>query len=326
MNRRRALAGALALAAGVGARRLAAARVDDVPLARVRAPGRVGGTFHERSGLAGDPVRGEMDDLDAYAREEFDTTQVAAGVRRFYERTSEYRTTVGAEWHRPFRTGAALAAPLTSRVEQLNLPGPREPDRVRVVRNDLYALDADAARRGGRVDDRVEDARLWVRTDVDTGEAVFVAVYGSHVHDDRRYVNVAVPLPDATLSTVLEPTALALRGRDDVGIDLTTRIGLTTRAPDHPGLYWSTRRADWRLPMHQRFRVWPADATPRDDGPTVDRERALAGIAGDGGDGGEGDADADGGRGDAVVATHEMWLYGRRFLTVRYGAARGRHS
>ncbi|WP_227132506.1 hypothetical protein [Halorubellus salinus] len=323
MDGRRAVAGGVALAVGValaavGRRRMAAARVDDVPLARVRSRGRVGADFHERSGLAGDRVGGELDDLDAFARDGFDISRVAPAVRRFYERTSEYRMTVSAEWHRPFRAGAALAAPVTSAVEQLNLPGPRERGRVRVVESDLYAFDEDAAAAADVVDPR-EDTRFWIRTDVDTGEAVFVAVYGSHVHDGRRYVNVAVPLPGGTLSTVLEPRALALADRDAVGVDLTTR------APGHPGLFWSTRNADYRLPAHQRFRVWPADAGPEsaDRGigdraaPGVDRAAALPVDRGFGGEHGR-----DGDRADAVVATHEMCLWDRTFLTVRYGAAR----
>lgn len=319
MDRSRAVAGGVALALGgvlaaAGARRARAARVDDVPLARYRVPlgGRVGADYAARHGLAGERAVGEMDDLDAFAREDFDTSRVAPAVRRFYERTSEYRLTVGAEWHRPFRAGAALAAPLTSAVEQLNLPGPRDHEGVRVVANDLYALDRDAAAAAGVLDPR-EDARFWIRTDVDSGEAVFVAVYGSHVHDDRRYVNIAVPLPSGTLSTVLEPRALALADRDGVG------VGLTTRAPGHPGLFWSTPRADYRLSAHQRFRVWPADATPADDrdAPTVDRERALPADRGfDGARRGGSE------RANAVVATHEMWLRGRKFLTVRYGAMR----
>ena len=311
MDGRRAVAGWVAVAVGgaaaaAGGRRVAAARVDDVPLARVRSRGRVGADFHERSGLAGDRVVGEMDDLDAFAREDFDTSRVAPAVVRFYERTSEYRMAVGAEWHRPFRVGAAVAAPVTSALEQLNLPGPRERGRVRVVENDLYALDRDAAAAAGVVDPR-EDARFWVRTDVDTGEGVFVAVYGSHVHDDRRYVNIAVPLPGGTLSTVLEPRALALADRDAVGVELRTR------APGHPGLFWSTGNADYRLPVHQRFRVWPADATPVDDvaAPSVDRAEAVVPTA------------PSVGRAAAVLATHEMWVSGRKFLTVRYGAGGG---
>ncbi|WP_323674565.1 hypothetical protein [Halorubellus sp. PRR65] len=312
MDRRRAFAGAFAVAVGgalaaLGRGRVASAGVDDVPLARVRSRGRVGATFHERSGLAGDRVVGEMDDLDAFAREDLDTSRVAPAVRRFYERTSEYRMTVAAAWHRPFRTGAALAAPVTTAVEQLNLPGPRDSDRVRVVENDLYALDRDAAAAAGVVDPR-EDARFWVRTDVDTGEAVFVALYGSHVHDDRRYVNIAVPLPGGTLSTVLELRALPLADRDDTGVDLRTRT------PGHPGLFWSTASADYQLPVQQRFRVWPADAEPgveAGDAPGVDVASALPADRG-----------FDDWRTDAVVATHEMWLSDRRFLTVRYGAAR----
>lgn len=318
-------------AAGLGAWFLLApdsrAERVDAPFSRLRAGWHVGADYPERARRdavsaevrradgagSGDAVVGEMDDLDAFARDDFDTGAVSPAVRAFYERTSEFRMSVAADWHRPFRTGAAVAAPVTTAIEQLNLPGPRDPDRVRVLENDLFALakaedgpgDGDEA---GAVDDRIEDARFWVRTDVDADEAVFVAVYGSHVDGDERYVNIAVPLPGATLSTILRLDALALEGREDVG------VRLTTRAPGHPGLYLSVPGVDLRLPMHQTFRVWPADATPADDGPTVDVDRLLGALDADA-------ADVDGA--DAIVATHEMWLVGRRFLTVRYGAVGG---
>lgn len=328
MSRRsRWLAGAVAVGlGGFALRRITGARVDDVPLARVRARGPIGVDFPDRSGLAGERLVGEMDDLDAFAREEFDTTRVAPAVRRFYERTSEYRMSVTADWHRPFRTGGALAAPLTSALEQLNLPSPRTPERVRVVENDLYAVDPDAA--AVSTGELGADARFWVRTDVDTDEAVFVAVYSSHVHDDTRYVNIGVVLPGATLSTVLEPRELPLAARDDVedgarsDVDAagTDDVGveLATRARGHPGLFYSLPGGDFRLPMHQTFRVWPADATPAPSrrestraGATTGRsiDRVLRALP------------EDASRSDSIVATQDMWVYGRRFLTVTYAAA-----
>jgi|GEM_PF-424513 hypothetical protein len=319
-------------AAGLGAWFLLApdsrARRVDAPFSRLRSRWRVGADYPGRTGVAGECVAGEMDDFDAFARDDFDTTRVAPAVRAFYERTSEYRMGVTADWHRPFRTGAAVAAVVTSAVEQLNLPGPREHGTVRVLENELFAVADDSAGGEGAAwsEDRIEDARFWLRTDVDTDEAVFVAVYGSQgvdsssgVDDGDRDVNIAVPLPASTLSTVLRMDALALADRDDVGVTLTTR------APGHPGLYLSVPSVDVRLPMHQRFRVWPADATPTDDGPTVDVTRMLdavhAASTGDAAQEARTTVAADGAStDDVVVATHEMWLWGRQFLTIRYVA------
>ncbi|MFB6123623.1 MAG: hypothetical protein ABEJ78_09215 [Haloferacaceae archaeon] len=74
---------AVALGVGAGAIGLAHGRVpDDVPFSPVVARGRVGADFVERTGLAVEgTVRGEMDDLSAYARPGFDPGDVRALVR-----------------------------------------------------------------------------------------------------------------------------------------------------------------------------------------------------------------------------------------------------
>jgi hypothetical protein len=271
----RVLAGAAALAGvGYAARRLAGSRVTDVPLSPLTADGRVGGDWVARTGIGtGEHPVGEMDDMGAFAHADFDPGPVDRDVRAFYERTSEYQLSLTAEWHRPFRTGAWLASPLTGGMEQLNLPAPGD-DRTVRPRSAFEHIDPALDPRDG--------ARMWVRTDADTGAGVFVAAYGSHVADGERYVNIAVPLPGCNLSTVL-----SLRNLDDGAVELTTE------ASGDPGLYLVTLWGAFELPMAQRFRVWPADSAR---GPT-DVQRTPE---------------------TAIVATHEMWLCGRRFLTVRY--------
>ncbi|WP_256296290.1 hypothetical protein [Haloarchaeobius salinus] len=272
----RAVAGAAALAGvGYAARRLAGTRVTDVPLSPLTARTRIGGDWVARTGVGtGDHPVGEMDDMAAFAHDGFDPGLVDPEVRAFYERTGEYELSLTAEWHRPFRSGAWLASHLTSRLEQLNLPAPGDGRTVR--------LESRFERIDPALDPR-DGARMWVRTDADTGEGVFVAAYGSHVAaDGERYVNIAVPLPGCNLSTVL-----SLRNLDDDAVELTTE------APGDPGLYLVTPAGAFALPMVQRFRVWPADAP----GAPTDVRRT---------------------EGAAVVATHEMWLCGRQFLTVRY--------
>nr|WP_303648783.1 hypothetical protein [Haloarchaeobius litoreus] len=270
-----ALAGAVALVGlGYAARRLAGSRVTDIPLSPLTAGGRIGGDWVARAGVGtGDHPVGEMDDMTAFAHDGFDPGLVDPEVRAFYERTSEYELSLTAEWHRPFRTGAWLAGFLTGTIEQLNLPAPGDGRTVR--------LESQFERIDPALDPR-DGARMWVRTDTDTGEGVFVAAYGSHVADGERYVNIAVPLPGCNLSTVL-----SLRNLDSGAVELTTE------APGDPGLYLVTPAGAFELPMAQRFRVWPADSAAA---PTDVRRT----------------------EGAAVVATHEMWLCGRQFLTVRY--------
>lgn len=272
----------------------ARARARGIPFSRVYGGTHIGADFPERREIAADEVPpGEMDDMAAYDREatatrdEFDADAVNTRVRDFYERTGAYAMTYRTWWHRGFRLGASLAAPLTSRIEQLNLPGPGDVSHHR-LRSRFAQLRSD-------VDPR-EEARAWVRTDAETGDTVFVALYASHVAESdvkdaessedsgERLVNIAAPLPWTNLSTVLRIRHFP-DDTDSTGVELTTWAG------EDPGLYLVTPLGALKLPMEQRFRVWPPEAT---DAPEAIDPRA------------------------SLVATHEMWLLGRQFLTIEY--------
>lgn len=283
---RRSLVALLAIAAlaALGGLRRARSAAREVPLSPLTAGRRVGPDYPERRGVAGDgEPAGEMDSLDAYARPGFDPDAVHPAVRRFYERTSDYRMTYRVRWAPGFRLGAAFASRLTARIEQLNLPGPRESTPRRLASRFVSVLpDADPR----------EGVRAWVRTDAESGAAVFVALYGAHEVDGERLVNIAAPLPGASLGTVLRPEHLSLD--DPAG---RTGLELTTFHPGDPGLYLTVPPLSVALPLAQRFRVWPADAPTAPAPPSDDRDFDL-------------------------VATHEMWVLGRRFLTVTYGIER----
>ncbi|WP_227356826.1 hypothetical protein [Haladaptatus salinisoli] len=267
-----ALSVALLAGASVWFRRVrrAVGRARAIPFSPLTAKGRVGAEYLRRHGVAtGDPLSGEMDDMSAYARPDFDPEAIHPAVRRFYERTAEYDLSYRVTWHRGFRLGAALAARLTSRIEQLDLPGPWE-SATGTLTSRIVAVDAG--------DDPRDGARAWIRTN-ESGAAVFVAIYASHVRDGTRYVNIAAPLPRSNLSTVLSVRPLD-RGDEPPGIELTTK----TETGDE-GLYFVTSLGSVALPIHQSFRVWPDE--------------------------------------DGVRARHEMWLFGRRFLTVEYESRDG---
>lgn len=310
----------------VRARRRAAA----VPLSPVTAGRYVGPDFPERAGLTtGEAPDGEMDDMAHYARPDFDPERVHPAIRDFYEETAAYRMTGTVTWHRGFRLGAALAARLTSAIEQLNLPGPFESSTI--------ALESRFATIRAGVDPR-EDVRAWVRTNPETDEAVFVALYGSHTGESDasssrlaheryvngagpdgsagsrnaerfvndaargsagsrtatdRYVNVAVPIPWGNVSTALH-IAHAGGNPDATGIDLTTRAG------ELSGLYLVTPLSAFALPVEQRFAVRPDKGAnhPADGDATEARNEA------------------------GIVATQTMRLCGVPFLTIEYDAVR----
>jgi hypothetical protein len=268
-----------------------------VPLSPLTAGRRVGADFVERTGVAGpsEPA-GEMDDMETYRRPDFDPDRVHPAVRALYEETADHQMAYEATWHRPFRTGAALASGVTSRVEQLNLPAPDQSGGVLDSR--LVEVDRAADGRDG--------ARAWVRTDATTGRAVFVAVYASHRSDGVRYVNIAAPLPGGNLSTVLRIDHLRTDGRAGrvPAAPETTGVRLTTRVADaDPGLYLVTPAGPFELPMDQTFDVRPAawlSGSVRESFSPA--ERRLSGAP-------------------SVLATHEMWVAGAKFLTVRYACA-----
>jgi hypothetical protein len=265
----------LALLAGALGRLRARAR--DVPLSPVTASWFVGPTFVERAGLTtGEQVPGELDDIARLAGDRFDPETVDPEIERFYERTGEYDLRYRTRWHSPFRTGAALANRLTSRIEQLNLPGPGDESWHRL---ESRFLDVEEPAIGGDAPER-EDVRAWVRTDPETDEAVFVALYATHHRDGEGFVNIAVPLPGGAIDTVLRPETLDDSGGEGTG------IRLTTRATGDPGLYLRTPFGAFELPGGQEFRVRRADPETETD--------------------------------SELWASHEMWLLGRRFLTVTY--------
>lgn len=322
----------------VGFLALALARARDrargIPFSPVVGDRYVGPDFPERRGLTtGEPPVGEMDDMAAFDRGPtadrtgFDADAVDPAVREFYERTSAYAMAYRTRWHRGFRLGAGLVAPLTSRIEQLNLPGPGD-GRVHRLRSRFARL------RPG-VDPR-EEARAWVRTDPETAAAVFVALYASHVDRDadaavdpgtdaatdgridgsdaasERFVNIAAPLPATNLSTILRLRHLPPVGDDGpggrrgaaTGTGSGSGVELTTWCDGDPGLYLVTPLGAFELPLEQRFRVRAVDAEAEAGLESVDAEAEAASAPLD--------------SRATLVATHEMWVLGRQFLTIEY--------
>ncbi|MCU4973692.1 hypothetical protein OB955_13205 [Halobacteria archaeon AArc-m2/3/4] len=275
---------------------------DDIPFCPLFARGRIGADWASRRGFEGDSALGELDDFAVYDRDGFDSSAVHPEIRRFYERTTEYDLVYETHWHRGFRAGAWLAAFVTSRLEQLNLPGRN--GRVRRLESEIAGVVPTADPRGSRV---------WTRTDPDRGHAVFVAVYATHDRDGVTYANVAVPLPWSNLSTVLRPERMSssadvdrrfhIGADSDSDLDIDTDVDgveFTTRdpGPGDGGLYLVTPLGAFRLPMAQSFRVWPPNAFGSPTAPTATTIDPT------------------------LVATHEMWLFGQQFLTIRYGIDR----
>lgn len=266
----------------------------DIPLSKVPRPGiplssltagrSVGAEYFERAGVvkeSGD-ADGQVEDLSLYSRPDLDIDAVHPDVRRFYEQTSQYELSYKTTWHRGFRSGAGLAMRITGGLGQLSLPVPGSD--VHETTSRIVSIDGD--------EDSRSDVLGWVRRDRNTDEAVFVSAYSTHEQGDETFMNVALPLPGGNMTAVLRVDTFDV-GDGQTGIELHS----TPRtAGGDPGLYFVTPVIPIRLPMHERFRVWPVEASAAPSLDFVTDETVL-------------------------VAQHEMWVLGRQFLTIDYAIA-----
>jgi hypothetical protein len=171
-------------------------------------------------------ARGLMPSFDALRTDEFDPDSVAPAVRRFYERTAEYRLDVDAAWSRSMRPiGSAVAAVFSRRLEQLNLPLSPPAASAGMVSSIVVLEDPDT----GQV-----RYTAWVRRDRRSGETIYAASYSVTAlpGHDARFVKVVFPLPNGFAMVLLRPTVL-----DDRSLLLESR-GL--RFGD-PGFYFLVR-------------------------------------------------------------------------------------
>lgn len=243
------------------------------PLSSLTADYRVGKAFLERNNLRGsDTPSGQMDQLSAYARPGFEPEAVHPAVRTFYEETHAYELQYDVQYHTGFRIGARLGSWVTARIEQLNLPTPDAPTKR--TDSQIVDIEDDADGRAG--------TRAWIRTDTETGNAVFVAAYATHEHKGETYMNIGLPLPQCNLSAILWIDSLDIDAEGQ-GIRLSSQ---RRNEPGDEGIYLQTPVGPVRLPMHEDFRVWPVKSEARSE---VDLE-----------------------------AEHELWLFGQQFLTITY--------
>ena len=159
-----------------------------------------------------------MDDFGAFDRPGFDPAAVAPGVRAVYERSVETDLRVTPAWSRGLRGASRLYARLVGPLEQLHLPA--HGARVGDLESAVIPVDEPGAGRG--------DARAWTRWYADSGRAMYVASYETHEHEERRYLNVAFPLPWCNLTGVLRPendgAGLVLSSHRDGGDDAVHEV------------------------------------------------------------------------------------------------------
>jgi len=156
--------------------------------------------------------------LDELAGPSFDPAGVDPLVREFYQHTTRFALDIVPQWRLWVRPGYLLYRTLLARpLGQANVPmSQREAQRgVRSRIDTISDVDGTVSVRG------------WIRSRADTGEPIYVGIYTTYRHAGRGYVSVGFPLPQASFTATLAPSA-----RAGGGLVLDSRSEL-----DQPGHY-----------------------------------------------------------------------------------------
>jgi hypothetical protein len=155
--------------------------------------------------------------LDALAGPTFDPAGVDPLVREFYEHTTRFALDIVPQWRLWVRPGYLLYRTLVARpLGQANVPMSQR-EAQRGVRS---RIDTITGLPGGTV-------RGWIRSAAGTGEPIYVGIYTTYRRSGYGYVSVGFPLPQASFTATLAPSA-----RPGGGLVLNSRSEL-----DQPGHY-----------------------------------------------------------------------------------------
>ncbi len=155
--------------------------------------------------------------LDALAGPSFDPAGVDPLVREFYEHTTRFALDIVPQWRLWVRPGYLLYRTLVARpLGQANVPMSQR-EAQRGVRS---RIDTITGLEGGTI-------RGWIRSAAGTGEPIYVGIYTTYRRAGHGYVSVGFPLPQASFTATLAPSA-----RPGGGLVLNSRSEL-----DQPGHY-----------------------------------------------------------------------------------------
>jgi hypothetical protein len=149
--------------------------------------------------------------LDDLGGPDFDPAAVDPRVREFYEQTTRFTLDILPQWRLWVRPGYLLYRTLVARpLGQASVPmNQREALRGISSRIDLVVPTSHEA----------PVVRGWIRSFADDDEPIYVGIYTTYRHEDRGYVSVGFPLPQASFTATLRPQAHA-----GGGLTLTSRV------------------------------------------------------------------------------------------------------
>jgi hypothetical protein len=156
--------------------------------------------------------------LDELAGPAFDPAGVDPLVREFYEHTTRFALDIVPEWRLWVRPGYLLYRTVLARpLGQASVPMSQRQAQhgVRSRIDTITGLPDGVVVRG------------WIRSFADTDQPIYVGIYTTYRHQGRGYVSVGFPLPQASFTATLAPSA-----RPGGGLILDSRSEL-----DQPGHY-----------------------------------------------------------------------------------------
>jgi hypothetical protein len=179
----------------------------------------LGGTYHpdvEDIGIVAS--------LDELAGPSFDPAGIDPLVREFYEHTTRFALDIVPEWRLWVRPGYLLYRTLLARpLGQASVPMSQR-EAQHGVRSRIDTITGPQG-----------TIRGWIRSFADTGEPIYVGIYTTYRHQGRGYVSVGFPLPQASFTATLAPSARPGAGNgpgNRQGLILDSRSEL-----DQPGHY-----------------------------------------------------------------------------------------
>ncbi|MEM6285209.1 MAG: YndJ family protein [Chloroflexota bacterium] len=257
-----------------------ATKFDMIPFSRLPWRWTIHSDFFERidavdTGTDSHPT-GIVENWDMYRQPNFNPNEVTPEIQAFYEFTADHVLLVYPEWQPGFKGLARIYKRISKAIGQMNFPLEAESDETHIT-SQIVPLRDDRDGRTG--------VRGWIRTYTDTEETVYVAAYAIHTHSERKYMNIAFPLPGGNLTSILRLENMA---ETQGGVSLTSY----GNAREDQGVYLVTAVGPVRLPINEIIDVYPQAKL---------YERFPSGFE----------------RG-LIVAQHRMWLFGKHCLTLHY--------
>lgn len=261
-----------------------------IPFSQIVSRGRVGPSFLAERGYVEQTTQnptGIVDDIRAYSRNDLNLSNLDPLISDFYENTKDYDLFITAKWARGFKLLSVIYKRISRYFGQMNFPINNQPDELT---SEIYKLKDD-------LDGRT-NVRAWVRTYPEKGQSIYVAAYSSHRQNEIEYMNIAFPFLLGNITSILHLEDLSLKQAGGVrGLKLTSWA--STQKSGDQGVYYFNRILPVRTPINETIHVWTPNMIPSElDLHNFPRDPENQQID--------------------ILARHEVWLFGIKFLTLEY--------